>query len=914
MKKKSICLALLLAGFLLMTGLMAGGYGEQAAYAATKGTITTTGLRVRTGAGTDKAVLTHNGVNVALIKGAVVTIQSEQSVNGVTWYEVTFTYQGDSLKGYVSGDYVKVEETSAGTEDTNTGTEGSTDAGENTDLGDNSSTEDAKDTTATTTSSAKMEIPAKITASSLNVRTGASTSDAKLAVNGQTVSLKKGTIVKILKEVKNGEQKWYQVSFTHNNKTVKGYILSDYTKLILTRDVSALTSSKVKLYKKAGTDKKVKKLNGKKINLTKGTEVLIIKETTDANGAKWFKVKCGYKGVMKKGFVPAASIALNKVIPVQGQVTTNNLRVRTGAGTSNGQLMVGNNAVLLQQGQIVTISAQSKVNDVTWYKVSFDYQNESVTGYVSGDYVNLVEYTLDLGTPDEDNTGDANTGDTNTDGNTSEDGNTGNEDASGNGNTDGNEGDTAGDANTGNNTGSEGTGDNAGTTDVPTGEVITDIEAFLAEERFPESYKEGLSALYAAHPTWVFKAYHTGLNWEDAVNNESKVGLNLISNNKANGWKSYEDKAYTYATDKFVVYDGSTWVTASKEAVAYYMDPRNFMTERGIFQFLTLEYQSAYENVAGVENILANTPLYNTAYTYLDKTTNAEVTKLYSETLMEAAAKTGVSPYHLATRVKQEVVTNSTTLSGSASGKFAGYEGYYNFYNIGATHSTEAGGAIANGLNFAMGNKSSESAKITYSLPWNNQYDALVGGAAYIGSQYINRGQNTIYLQKFNVTPTSTYSHQYMANVEAANSEAIKLYNGYSSVLNTSLVFYIPVYNNMPEEKATVPGSIPSPNNWLKSLKIGEYVLTPEFNAEAGSTQPYVLSLELEDITQVNLEAVTANKNATIMVTQITNGNLAIVSNTGSAVLNLVSGLNEIEIIVTAENGTANVYKVTISK
>ncbi len=905
MKKKSICLVLLIAGLLLMTGWITGGYGEQVAYAATKGTVTTAGLRVRTDAGTDKAVVTHNGANVALSKGTTVTIRSEKSVSGVTWYEVTFTYQGDSLKGYVSGDYVKVEESTADT--------GNSNAGEST--GSDGKTENTK---TEVSGSKNMSIPAKITATSLNVRTGASTSDAKLTVNGQSVSLKKGTIVKILKEVKNGDQKWYQVSFTHNNKTVKGYILSDYTKLILTRDVSALTSSeKVKLYKKAGTDKKVKKLNGKKITLAKGTEVLIIKETTDANGAKWYKVKCGYKGVMKKGFVPAGNIALNKVIPVQGQVTTNNLRVRTGAGTNHAQLMQNNTAVLLQQGQVVTISAQTKVGNVTWYKVSFDYQKKAVTGYVSGDYVEMIEYTLDLGTPDEDNTGNENAGDSNHgDENTGSD-NTGNNNT-GNENI-GNE--NTGDGNTGNentgdeNTGNESTGnENAGNTNTPSGEVISDIETFLAEQRFPESYKQGLRVLHAAHPTWVFKAYHTGLSWDEAVKNESKVGLNLISNNKANGWKSYEAKAYNYATDKFVVYDGSTWVTASKEAVAYYMDPRNFMTERGIFQFLTLEYQSTYENINGVENILANTPLHKTSYTYMDKALLTEVTKTYGETFMEAAAKSGVSPYHLATRVKQEVVTNSTTVSGSASGKFAGYEGYYNFYNIGATHSTAAGGAVANGLEFAKGNKSSESAKAAYSLPWDNQYDAIVGGAAYIGSQYINRGQNTIYLQKFNVTPTSTYTHQYMANVEAANSEAIKLYNGYASVLDTNLVFYIPVYENMPEEKAAVPGNIPSPNNWLKSLKVGEYVLTPEFNAEAGSSQVYVLSLELEDITQVNLEAVAANKNASIVVTQINNGNLTIASNTGSAVLNLVPGLNEIEIIVTAENGIANVYKVTITK
>ena len=972
MRKKSICLALLVAGLFLMTG----SYNAQVAYAATKGTVTTTGLRVRTDAGTDKAVLTHNGANVALTKDTKVTIHSEKSVKGVTWYEVTFTYQGKSLKGYVSGDYVKVEESSGGQNNSGNAAEGDSGSKNDTTSGSGITTDGNKTETG---SSAKMSIPAKVTADSLNVRTGASTSDSKLSVDGQSVVLKKGTLVQIAKEVKNGEEEWYEVSFTYNNKTIKGYILSDYTNLVLTRDVSALTSSsKVKLYKKAGTDKKVKKSNGKKINLAKGTEVLIIKETKDANSAKWFKVKCGYKGVLKKGFIPASNLTLNKVIPVQGKVTTNNLRVRTGAGTNNGQLMLDNKAVLLKQGQILTISAQSKVDNTTWYKVSFTYEKKALTGYVSGDYVELMKYTLDLGTPDKEDTGNENTADKDTGTNgtgsentgdkNSETNGTANENAGnnctgsednkdqniGNGSTgtNGSDSENASGENTGNNssgsednkdestgnestetngagnentgsgnnaTGDNNTGSNSGNTsggntaDTPSSGVITDIEAFLTEQRFPESYKKGLRALHAAHPNWVFKAYHTGLNWEDAVNNESKVGLNLISNNKANGWKSYEEKAYSYPTDKFIIYDGTTWVTASKEAVAYYMDPRNFMTERGMFQFLTLEYQKDHENIAGVENILANTPLHNTSYTYMDETMS-EVSKTYGQTFMEAAEKSGVSPYHLATRVKQEVVMNSTTLSGSASGKFVGYEGYYNFYNIGATHSSEVDGAVANGLNFAMGNKSSEAAKVEYSLPWNNQYDAIVGGSAYIGSQYINRGQNTIYLQKFNVTPNATYTHQYMANVEAANSEAIKLYNGYADVLDTNLVFYIPVYENMPEEKTPVPGNVLSPNNWLKSLTVGEYVLTPAFNAEVGSTQPYVLSLELEDVTEVNLKAVAANKKATILVTQINKGNLSVVSNSGSAVLNLQTGLNEIEILVTAENGVSNVYKVTITK
>lgn len=144
-------------------------------------------------------------------------------------------------------------------------------------------------------------------------------------------------------------------------------------------------------------------------------------------------------------------------------------------------------------------------------------------------------------------------------------------------------------------------------------------------------------------------------------------------------------------------------------------------------------------------------------------------------------------------------MVSSTPMSSSVSGKVAGYEGIYNFYNIGANNSTVSGGAIANGLSWA-------STGTTYLRPWNSPYKSIVGGASYIGKNYINVGQNTLYLQKFNVTSKNRYSHQYMANVEAPNSEATKTSTAYGTEKDDmSIVFSIPVYNNMPEAPCSVP-------------------------------------------------------------------------------------------------------------
>ncbi len=137
--------------------------------------------------------------------------------------------------------------------------------------------------------------------------------------------------------------------------------------------------------------------------------------------------------------------------------------------------------------------------------------------------------------------------------------------------------------------------------------------------------------------------------------------------------------------------------------------------------------------------------------------------------------------------------------------ELAGFEGLYNFYNIGATSSTEELGAIKNGLRFARdGNGASSETKTKYLIPWDTKQKAITGGGIFIGSSYINVGQNTIYLQKFDVNDersNSLFWHQYMTNVLAPYSESNSIYKGYSdsNLLSSSISFTIPIYNNMPE-------------------------------------------------------------------------------------------------------------------
>lgn len=174
----------------------------------------------------------------------------------------------------------------------------------------------------------------------------------------------------------------------------------------------------------------------------------------------------------------------------------------------------------------------------------------------------------------------------------------------------------------------------------------------------------------------------------------------------------------------------------------------------------------------------------------------------YSDLILRGAGVSKVSPYHLASRIKQEV--GPFLSHSSISGRVEGFKGLYNFYNIGATSSAEPMGAIKNGLSYARDGKgASQEVKDRYLIPWNTKERAITGGGIFIGSSYINAGQNTIYLQKFDVNDDrggGLFWHQYMTNVLAPYSESNSIYNGYkkSGLLEVPMSFIIPVFNNMP--------------------------------------------------------------------------------------------------------------------
>lgn len=339
---------------------------------------------------------------------------------------------------------------------------------------------------------------------------------------------------------------------------------------------------------------------------------------------------------------------------------------------------------------------------------------------------------------------------------------------------------------------------------------------------------------------------YTNLDWNNVIKQESQFGKNLVPKTYSDNWKNTTPGQYNVEVD-------SGWVDSSEQAVEYAMDPRNFLNEVRIFQFETLSYSSSENSINSIEKILYGTEFYNNKVSYLDSNGNTiNMNETYADLILRGGQQSGVSTYHLASRIKQEV--GPFLSHSSISGNVAGYEGLYNFYNIGATSSAEPMGAIKNGLQFAKDGKgASQTTKNKYLIPWNNKERAISGGGIFIGSSYIQVGQNTVYLQKFDVNDDrggNLFSHQYMTNVLAPYFESKSIYNGYqkNGLLDLSISFIIPVYNNMPEIQNESP-NINSNNYVSDNTKV--YCNATNVNVRTGPSTSYEVITMLNKDTQM---------------------------------------------------------------
>lgn len=402
-----------------------------------------------------------------------------------------------------------------------------------------------------------------------------------------------------------------------------------------------------------------------------------------------------------------------------------------------------------------------------------------------------------------------------------------------------------------------------------------DFEAQLAA--FPEDYKAALTALHELHPSWNFAAFQTGLDWSEVQRLENRLGWSYINDGVISHY-STAPGAYDWETDTYFVKEGSNWYQAHPDMVAYFMDPRNFLNETDIFQFELLAFSSASQTEAAIASMLDGTFMEGKTTLNL---TGEEVS--YARAFLDAANTADVSAFHLVARCIQEVGWNGSSCS---LGTYPGYENYYNFFNIGAY--TGAGDGMIYAKNHG----------------WDTPYKAILAGGDFIASNYIARGQNTPYYQKYNVVEKNNVAgHQYMTNVAAARSEGRIQKNKYVDLgmLETGFTFSIPVYLNMPSSPCAAPTPSGSPNNYLKSLVIEGYPLTPTFDfydcLNNGRTT-FNLSIQ-GDVSSVSVRAEAVSKSATL------SGHLGVIP--------IQTGENTLMISCTAANGSVRNFTVKIT-
>ncbi len=354
----------------------------------------------------------------------------------------------------------------------------------------------------------------------------------------------------------------------------------------------------------------------------------------------------------------------------------------------------------------------------------------------------------------------------------------------------------------------------------------TSCEQEMANLGFPSSYWGGLCNIKSKHANWSFTAVKSNISWPDVINRESACGVNLIYNLEENN--GFIDKSCN-------IY-GNTYVGVLPHGVAYYMDPRNFLSERYIFQFMHLAYDNNFASnyPDATLGILKDTAVYN-----YHKAKDYDM----AVGINNVGHTMNVSPIFIATRIRQELGTKESEYN-LYSGVYPGYENLYNFYNIGVTDGcVQSYGREYCGLEYARKNG------------WNTVDAAIAGGVSFLANSYINNTQYTGYFQKFDVNRENVDKiggHQYMTNIDGARSEADTTFTTYRdmNLLNSAFNFYIPVYSNMDAVISNVGSGATGENAEvnLSASSVATIVTSSGYRYDAGYISHIAIGSDIADL------------------------------------------------------------------
>ncbi|WP_461205713.1 Ig-like domain-containing protein [Clostridium sp. DL1XJH146] len=231
--------------------------------------------------------------------------------------------------------------------------------------------------------------------------------------------------------------------------------------------------------------------------------------------------------------------------------------------------------------------------------------------------------------------------------------------------------------------------------------------------------------------------------------------------------KTLEEAAVNQFSSGLPVNDhGSTWVRASKEIIKYYMNPSNFIDDYGKYQFLDLHYMEGV-TVEDLNGILAG----------------KGVLEGKGEVFLNAAKDNNINPIYLISHSLLETNNGKSVLvSGIEVSEVDGNAVEAKVaYNAFAVHAYDD-------------NPNKYGSEYAYQQGWFTVDDAIKGGAAYIGSGYINNAkynQNTIYKMRYNI---ETSWHQYATDIGWAYKQIKNIKTLMDSCTGAKPVFEIPVF------------------------------------------------------------------------------------------------------------------------
>ena len=314
--------------------------------------------------------------------------------------------------------------------------------------------------------------------------------------------------------------------------------------------------------------------------------------------------------------------------------------------------------------------------------------------------------------------------------------------------------------------------------------AITDSEykKQLTDKGFPQEYAEKLLTIHKKQPNWEFNPI--------LLNNTLMQEINRQGNAT---WAYFPEKGPSlYTLDGYEVKERQFY-PASKLALSYFMDPLNFIgSEQYIHMFEELFFNPNAHTVAAVQGVLNGSFMQSSdgKVKYRAKDNSIQtINKSYAQIIFEAGKKYNVNPVYLASKILLEVGQYGSSSVQGAYGdyttpKYPEYRGYYNFFNWGAYGNDPVGNGLA-------------TAKI---LGWSDPEKAIFGGTSKTVNNYVTKGQQTSYFQKFNINPNSQtkFPHQYMSSIYAPLGETGTTTKSYKNleIFNKNRTFLIPVFKN----------------------------------------------------------------------------------------------------------------------